>query len=111
MEKASYAWGLIANRRRWSAPKTTWPFVPAGASALGRARSGERGILAFSRRIMNLQVIGNPFQGISMMDMSDGKLFVFLYVLRPAPKHADFGHTCPKIPVDLFGDFWYRIGA
>jgi len=37
------------NGRRWSAPKPIWPFVPARKSALGRARSGERGILAFSR--------------------------------------------------------------
>ena len=37
MEKASYTWGLIANGRRWSAPKTIWPFIPARESALGRA--------------------------------------------------------------------------
>jgi hypothetical protein len=32
MEKAIYTWGLIANGRRWSAPKTTWPFIPARES-------------------------------------------------------------------------------
>jgi len=37
MEKAIYTWGLIANGRRWSAPKTTWPFIPTRESALGRA--------------------------------------------------------------------------
>jgi hypothetical protein len=32
MEKAIDTWGLIANGRRWSAPKTTWPFIPARES-------------------------------------------------------------------------------
>ena len=32
MEKAIYTWGLIANGRRWSAPKTIWPFIPARKS-------------------------------------------------------------------------------
>jgi len=32
MEKAIYIWGLIANGRRWSAPKPTWPFIPVRKS-------------------------------------------------------------------------------
>jgi hypothetical protein len=36
MEKAIYTWGLIANGRRWSAPKTTWPFIPDRESGTGR---------------------------------------------------------------------------
>jgi hypothetical protein len=32
MEKAIYLWGLIANGRRWSAPKPIWPFIPAPES-------------------------------------------------------------------------------
>ena len=32
MEKAIYIGGLIANGRRWSAPKPTWPFIPARES-------------------------------------------------------------------------------
>jgi hypothetical protein len=56
MEKANYTRELIT-------PQTTWPLIPAWESALGRARSGERGMLAFSRhRAMisqRLIIVGN----------------------------------------------------
>jgi hypothetical protein len=58
-----------------------------------------------------LQIIGNLFRITPMMDMSGQKIICLSYVSRLDPKHAEFAHTCPKIPVDLFGDFWYRIGA
>ena len=75
MEKAIYTWGLIANGRRWSAPKTTWPFIPARESALGRA--GHAGF--FTSREGYPELLLNVVHIlVSILDIQDPQLIVFL---------------------------------